>query len=235
MPTRTPAEPPKTRGSEPPRGSLPGSPSTERTDTTATHRSTTNAAPQPTDSATGKDSDTTGPSGAAEPSDANRILRPRQSAPTRRSQRGARRAKRPGTADDTTTPAKTVTNDPTAPDRQSSPHTTQRLFSPPRFRGYRHVRDLTHSEVAKRAELTPAEVERIEKGEQVPEPSTIAALATVLGCTAADLHTTGDPMNNEQYWDVKCAALPPLSADTIRSVAATLDRIEARRRGRGAH
>lgn len=63
----------------------------------------------------------------------------------------------------------------------------------------------------------------------MPQPSTITTLATILGCTVADLHATSDPMNNEQYWDVKCAALPPLSTEAIRSVAATLDRIETRR------
>ncbi|MFD9895111.1 hypothetical protein ACFWY9_37695 [Amycolatopsis sp. NPDC059027] len=41
-------------------------------------------------------------------------------------------------------------------------------------------------------------------------------------------------MNNEEYWDVKCAALPPLSTAAIRSVAATLDRIQTRRARREA-
>lgn len=227
---RTPAKPPETRVSVPPPGTLPHSPSTELGDTTDAHRSANHAAPRPTDttdSAIGKDSDTADPSDTA---DANQVPCPRQGTPTRRSQPGARRATRRRTDGHTSTPADTATNALAAGrEDRHKPHTTGRVFSPPRFRGYRHVRELTHSEVAQRAGLTPTDIDHIEKGEQVPEPSTIATLATVLECTAADLYATGDPMDNTQYWDVKCAALPPLSAEAIRSVAATLDRIEARR------
>lgn len=109
MPTRTLAEPSETRESVTPPGSLPSSPPAERTATTATHRSATNAAPQSTDttdSATSKDCDTTDPSDTA---DANRVPRPQQSTPTRRSQPGAQRPKRTRAGSHTTRAALTVT------------------------------------------------------------------------------------------------------------------------------
>lgn len=113
-----------------------------------------------------------------------------------------------------------------------SPQRPQPVFSPARLRGYRHVRSLTHADVAAQTGMTTTDVQQIEKGQQTPTTSAIARLATALGCTVVDLYATDDAMNNEHYWDVKCAALPQLSEGTIKSVAATLDRIEARRNRR---
>jgi len=56
----------------------------------------------------------------------------------------------------------------------------------------------------------------------------ISALADALDCGIDDLTTTGNPLDNDQYWEAACAALPPLSDRAISSVASTLDRIDAR-------
>jgi DNA-binding XRE family transcriptional regulator len=109
-----------------------------------------------------------------------------------------------------------------------NPHNKQRAFSPPRLRGYRHVRDLNHHHIATSVGTTPQTIEQIETGTLTPDPAMIRALATTLGCAIDDLTTTGDPLDNDQYWDAACAALPPLSDGAVQSVAATLDRIDTR-------
>lgn len=44
-----------------------------------------------------------------------------------------------------------------------------------------------------------------------------------------DPYVTGDPMDNTRYWDVTCAALPPLSATRSAPWPGPLDRIQQRR------
>jgi transcriptional regulator with XRE-family HTH domain len=102
------------------------------------------------------------------------------------------------------------------------------VFSPPRFRGYRHVRNLTHHEIAASVGTTAQSIEQIETGTLPPETATIGALAEALGCAFDDLTTVGDPLDNDQYWEAACAALPPLSDRAVNSIAATLDRIDTR-------
>jgi DNA-binding XRE family transcriptional regulator len=101
-------------------------------------------------------------------------------------------------------------------------------FSPPRMRGYRHVRQFTHDQVAESIGTTAQTSEEYESGDRVPEPAIVTALATLLGCAYGDLTTTGDPFDNRNYWEAACAALPPLTERAINSIAATLDRIDAR-------
>jgi hypothetical protein len=84
------------------------------------------------------------------------------------------------------------------------------VFSPARLRGYRHLRRLDHTTLANAAHTT------------TPSPTLITALAHALDCPPAQLHTTGDPTDNSGYWDVICAALPPLTNTEITNAATAL-------------
>ncbi len=126
-------------------------------------------------------------------------------------------------------PAGTPTNDLAAAERRDTynPHAL-RVFSPPRFRAYRHVRAFAHHQVAASVGTTAQTIEQVETGALAPRPAMVGALANALGCTVNDLTTTGDPLDNDQYWEAACVALPPLSDQAVQSVAATLDRVDTR-------
>ena len=101
----------------------------------------------------------------------------------------------------------------------------------PRTGGYRHVRDLTHHQIATRVGTTAQTIEQVETGTLAPELAMVGALADAIGCAVDDLTTTRDPFDNVQYWDdwdAACAALPPLSDRAVNAIATTLDRIDTR-------
>jgi DNA-binding XRE family transcriptional regulator len=98
------------------------------------------------------------------------------------------------------------------------------VFGPARLRGYRHLRGLDHTALAAATHTTPQALVAIETGHATPSTGLITTLALVLGCQPADLHTTGDPADNSGYWDVICAALPPLTDTEITMTATALRR-----------
>ena len=66
-----------------------------------------------------------------------------------------------------------------------------------RFRGCRHIRDLTHHHIATRVG-TPAQAsKRVETGTLVPERPWSPRSKNALGCTIDGLTTTGDPLDND--------------------------------------
>ncbi|MGH3935578.1 MAG: helix-turn-helix domain-containing protein [Pseudonocardiaceae bacterium] len=96
------------------------------------------------------------------------------------------------------------------------------MFAPARLRGYRHLRGLDHTTLAAAAHTTTPTLAAIENGHATPNTTLITALARALGCPPAQLHTTGDPTDNNGYWDVICAALPPLTNTEITTAATAL-------------
>lgn len=98
------------------------------------------------------------------------------------------------------------------------------VFAPARLRGYRHLRGLDHTALAEAAHTTIPTLAAIENGQATPSPTLITALARALGGPPAQLHTTGDPTDNSGYWDVICAALPPLTNTEITTAATALRR-----------
>lgn len=98
------------------------------------------------------------------------------------------------------------------------------MFAPARLRGYRHLRGLNHATLATATHTTPHTLAAIETGHATPDPTLITALARALDCPPAELHTTNDPADNTGYWDVICAALPPLTDTEITTVATALRR-----------
>lgn len=109
------------------------------------------------------------------------------------------------------------------------------VFDPARLRAHRHLAGLDRAALATAAHTTPATLSAIETGHTTPGPELAAALASALGCAVADLHTTADPTDNTGYWDVVCAALPPLTPTEISTVATVLRRVGmSRRSARGS-
>ncbi|MGH3754269.1 MAG: helix-turn-helix domain-containing protein [Pseudonocardiaceae bacterium] len=96
------------------------------------------------------------------------------------------------------------------------------MFAPARLRGYRHLRGLDHAALDHAAHTTTPTLTAIENGHTTPSPTLITALAHALGCPPTHLHTTGDPADNSGYWDVICAALPPLTDTEITTTATVL-------------
>ncbi|MGH3763780.1 MAG: helix-turn-helix domain-containing protein [Pseudonocardiaceae bacterium] len=98
------------------------------------------------------------------------------------------------------------------------------MFAPARLRGYRHLRGLDHTTLATAAHTTPQTLAAIENGHTTPSTRLITTLAQALDCPPTELHTTGDPHDNSGYWDVICAALPPLTHTEITTAATALRR-----------
>jgi len=98
------------------------------------------------------------------------------------------------------------------------------VFAPARLRGYRHLRGLDHTTLATAAHTTTQTLAAIENGHTTPSTRLITTLARALDCPPTELHTTGDPNNNSGYWDVICAALPPLTNTEITTAATALRR-----------
>lgn len=99
------------------------------------------------------------------------------------------------------------------------------VFDPARLRAHRHLAGLDRAALATAAHTTPEVLSGTETGHTTPSPELVTALAGALGCSVTDLHTTADPTDNTGYWDVICAAMPPLTPTEINSVATVLRRV----------
>jgi len=101
------------------------------------------------------------------------------------------------------------------------------VFCPARLRAYRHLRGWDRPGLASAANTIVEVVATIETGRASPCPGLVTGLAEALGCPPAALHTTSDPGDNAGYWEVICAALPPLSSTQIATLGIVLRRIHS--------
>ncbi|MGH8920241.1 MAG: helix-turn-helix domain-containing protein [Actinomycetes bacterium] len=99
------------------------------------------------------------------------------------------------------------------------------VFCPARLRAYRHLRGWDRAGLATAAGTTVETIAAIETGQASVCSALATALAEALGCPPGALHSTGDPGDNAGYWEVICAALPPLSSTQIATLGSVLRRI----------
>ncbi|MGH3873657.1 MAG: helix-turn-helix domain-containing protein [Pseudonocardiaceae bacterium] len=99
------------------------------------------------------------------------------------------------------------------------------VFCPARLRAHRHLRGWDRARLARAVAATVEAIAAIETGRASPCPRLVTALAEALDCSPPALHTTSDPGDNADYWEVICAALPPLSGTQIATLGTVLRRI----------
>ncbi|MGH3571381.1 MAG: helix-turn-helix domain-containing protein [Pseudonocardiaceae bacterium] len=101
------------------------------------------------------------------------------------------------------------------------------VFCPTRLRAYRHLRGWDRAGLATAAGTTVETIATIETGRASPCPGLVTGLTEALGCPPGALHSTSDPVDNAGYWEVICAALPPLNGNQIATLGIVLRRIHS--------
>ena len=100
----------------------------------------------------------------------------------------------------------------------SVPARRRAVFSPARFRAWRHVRAITPTALADAAAVPVAHVHACEQGSADPDPTTLIAWARLLGCRPSQLRSPY-PHDPAEYWHAASQAMPPMTTDELAAVA----------------
>lgn len=104
-----------------------------------------------------------------------------------------------------------------------------RAFSPGRLRAHRDLAGLTRDGLSDATGVPVTAITAYERGNRPPTQQDLAALADVLQISLGAL--LGPPGADEsfEYWELICAAMPPMTSDELASVVTILRRIDHRR------
>lgn len=97
------------------------------------------------------------------------------------------------------------------------------------MRGHRDLSRLTRWDLALATGLAVPSITAYETGTEVPPATVLDVLADTLAVPMAELTVPAGADDSWEYWDVICAAMPPMTDDEITTVATVLNRIDARR------
>ncbi|MFB9727294.1 helix-turn-helix transcriptional regulator [Haloechinothrix salitolerans] len=103
------------------------------------------------------------------------------------------------------------------------------VFSPGRLRAYRDLYGYTRVALGDRTGLPADTITAYEEGTATPPAAHLVTLAAALNVQPRDFTGPSGADNSWEYWGLICAAMPPMTADQIATVATVLRRIDKHR------
>lgn len=100
------------------------------------------------------------------------------------------------------------------------------VFSRGRLRAYRDLAKLTRDQLAAITSLPVTAIIDYETGTAAPTMTDLTTLAHALNVTLDQFTGPPDAEESWEYWDLICAALPPLTGEQIATIGAILRRID---------